>query len=420
MAQRQEWRGAPDPGLPEGQQRDPGGDADLLAAPPPPFSPRPPTWADTSRDYRPAGLPLEHTGVARKVETGVLTGARWVDHLQSRIAPIAFAYAVFKKYSDDEGSRLAALMAYYTFLSLFPLAIGGVALLNLFLSNYPNAVEKIISEVVPDDYQQQILDAYAALPTSGTALWIALIGLLLAGTGGVFAFYATVNQVFAVPYRYRYGFGPRYARVLIVILIMAIGVLIAAVGGLVVGAVVDLPGASRISVFLLTAGLVAVTLFLSVKILSRRLLGVGEVLLGALLGGLVVSGVVSLGSSLVSAFIASSSAVYGVFATAIGLISVILLAANGVVFSLEISVVRAWQLWPRGIDIHLLYPADERAYALLSLMDERMPSQRNDIRFDAEGHFDPRRPPFDTLDQRQPGLPLSPYDPGYSPNSSTS
>ena len=52
-------------------------------------------------------------------------------------------------------------------------------------------------------------------------------------------------------------------------------------------------------------------------------------------------------------------------------------------------MVRAWQLWPRGVDINLLFPADERAYALLTLMDERMPSQRNGVAFDATGHDDP-------------------------------
>ena len=76
----------------------------------------------------------------------------------------------------------------------------------------------------------------------------------------------------------------------------------------------------------------------------------------------------------------------------------------------EASVVGAWQLWPRGIDIHLLYPADERAYALLTFMDERMPSQRNDVRFDATGHDDPRRTPRQTLDRRQPGIPRTPFD----------
>ena len=62
------------------------------------------------------------------------------------------------------------------------------------------------------------------------------------------------------------------------------------------------------------------------------------------------------------------------------------------------------------MDIHLLYPADERAYALLTLMDERMPSQRNDVRFDAVGHDDPRRAAWSTLTRRQPGIPRTPFD----------
>jgi hypothetical protein len=62
------------------------------------------------------------------------------------------------------------------------------------------------------------------------------------------------------------------------------------------------------------------------------------------------------------------------------------------------------------VDINLLFPADERAYALLTLMDERMPSQRNGIAFDATGHDDPRRPDRVTLRSRPPGIPLRPYD----------
>ena len=69
-----------------------------------------------------------------------------------------------------------------------------------------------------------------------------------------------------------------------------------------------------------------------------------------------------------TSFVATSTPIYGAFATVIGVISVLVLTSNGLVLALEISVVRAWQLWPRGIDIHLLFPADERAYVLLSLM----------------------------------------------------
>ena len=97
-------------------------------------------------------------------------------------------------------------------------------------------------------------------------------------------------------------------------------------------------------------------------------------------------------------------------ATVIAFISVLFLASNVIVLSYEASVVWAWRLWPRGLDINNLFPADERAYALLTLMDERMPSQRNGIYFDASGHDDSRRPDLEALMRRPEGIPQSPYD----------
>lgn len=374
-------------------------------------------WADDDRDYRPGPLPLEHAGAARAVESRVLGFGRAVDRLQSRFTPVAFGYGVMKKYFDDEGSRLAAVMAYYTFLSLFPLMIGGVAVLNLILRNDSERAARIIAEIVPEDLQEQVLAAYETLPSGGSALAVSLVGLLLAGTGGGFALYATLNQVFAVPYRYRYGFGPRYARIIAVVFIMAFGVLVTSLGGGIVGAWFDVPGIGRLAAGALSVLVFSSALYASTKILCRRPLTSHDLLLGAILGGTIVTAVVSLGSWLVSSFVASSTPIYGAFATVIGIISVLILTSNGLVLALELSVVRAWQLWPRGIDIHLLFPADERAYVLLSLMDERMPSQRNDVRFDAQGHFDPRRPDFETLNHRQPGIPRSRYEPPSAANS---
>lgn len=36
---------------------------------------------------------------------------------------MAFPYAVSKKFGDDQGGNLAALLAYYAFLSIFPLLL---------------------------------------------------------------------------------------------------------------------------------------------------------------------------------------------------------------------------------------------------------------------------------------------------------
>ncbi|MFM2438200.1 MAG: hypothetical protein RLZ55_1019, partial [Actinomycetota bacterium] len=187
-------------------------------------------WLDPDRDFTPGELPTSHTGVAGSIEKRVLGTSRMVDRLQASHGFVAFFYAVFKKYADDEGSRLAALLAYYGFMSLFPLAIAGFAVLSMVLQGHPEYVDRLVTEIVPADYQSQVTDAYEALPSSGPAYAIALIGLVLAGTAGVFSMYAMVNQVFCVPYRFRYGFGPRYLRVLLLVLLMGLGVLVVAVG----------------------------------------------------------------------------------------------------------------------------------------------------------------------------------------------
>jgi hypothetical protein len=53
---------------------------------------------------------------------------------------------------------------------------------------------------------------------------------------------------------------------------------------------------------------------------------------------------------------------------------------------------------------------------MLTLMDERMPSQRNGIAFDATGHDDPRRADLAALRARPSGVPRRPYDVRALPN----
>jgi len=350
--------------------------------------------------------------MAGSVEKRVLGTSRMIDRLQASHGLIAFTYAAFKKYADDEGSRLAALLAYYTFMSLFPLLIAGFAILNTLLVGHPEYVDQLVANIVPPEYQAQVTNAYESLPSGGAAFAVAIIGLLLAGTAGVFSLYAMVNQVFCVPYRFRYGFGPRYIRVLLLVVLMGLGVLVVTVGSTLVVHVTGFAFAQRAGASVLLWLVASALLYAGATFLTRRALTFSEVGLGAALGGLAMTTIIGLGSALLGQFIAGSSAVYGVFGTVVGIFSVLFLVSNAVVFSFEISVVRAWQLWPRGVDINLLFPADERAYALLTLMDERMPSQRNGVAFDATGHDDERRAALSSLMRRPDGVPVHPYEVG--------
>lgn len=101
--------------------------------------------------------PGSHIGLAGRVEKVVLAAQRGADKAQAEHAWLGFPYAVFKKYADDEGSRLAALITYYSFLSLFPMAIMFMFSLSVLFHDDPAARNAFVSEIVPAEYSGAVL-----------------------------------------------------------------------------------------------------------------------------------------------------------------------------------------------------------------------------------------------------------------------
>ena len=60
-----------------------------------------------------------------------------MDELQQRHAWLAFPVAVWKKFGDDQAGNLAALVAYYAFVAIFPLLLVLVTVLSIVLKNDP-------------------------------------------------------------------------------------------------------------------------------------------------------------------------------------------------------------------------------------------------------------------------------------------
>ena len=60
-----------------------------------------------------------------------------LDAYQRRHRRLGFPLAVVYKFTDDQGSYLAALIAYYGFLSLFPLLLLLVTILGFVLQGDP-------------------------------------------------------------------------------------------------------------------------------------------------------------------------------------------------------------------------------------------------------------------------------------------
>ena len=122
--------------------------------------------------------------------TGALS--RWrrffrrLDALQRRRPVTAVPVAVAKKYGDDRGGSLAALVAFYGFLAVFPLLLLFVTVAGIVLANNPAAEERIVHSalsefpVVGDKLAENISALHKASPL---AFVVSFIGLLWGSLG---------------------------------------------------------------------------------------------------------------------------------------------------------------------------------------------------------------------------------------------
>ncbi len=308
----------------------------------------------------------------------------WADDLQRRRTVFGFPYAVIKKYGDDEGGRHAALLTYYGFLSIFPLLLLAVALVQTVLQGNPKLRDELIAQVVPPDLQQTVNDALARLPSNGVPLVIAIVGLLFSTMGIVFSAYQTLNHLAAVPHRKRHEFFPRYLRIFAMLVVLIVGVLGIGALGVVVAAIPDLPGDSRGAAALGTALLVFLMLWAATGLLLPHRARFAIVWPAALLGSLTITLLLSFGATVLPRLVAKSGVVYGSFATIVGVFTLLYLVSQVLVYAGEVAIVRRRRLWPRALDMTKPTTADRRALTYLAREQERTVVERIGTRFDAE------------------------------------
>jgi uncharacterized BrkB/YihY/UPF0761 family membrane protein len=256
---------------------------------------------------------------------------------------------VLRKYLDDEGARLAALTTYYGFLSVFPLLLFAVAVLTEILTAHPALQERLIEELVASRLRPDVERALEQLPPTGIPLLIAGIGLLLSGTGGVLAGYTALNRIWAVPRRDRFGLGHRYARVvLLMLLVVLLSAVTAAAYGVLISAVPGLPVAHRVGSTTGEFAVVLIALVLAHKVLTARPLRVRQLWVGSALGTAAVIAVVGLGATRLPALIARAGPVYGSFATVIGTFTLLYLVSQALVLSAPTPTFGHLPSWPRS------------------------------------------------------------------------
>ena len=287
---------------------------------------------------------------------------QWFDRWQRGRTRRAFVVGVMKKFGEDRAGQLAALIAYYSFFSLFPLLLVLTTSLGYVLSGNSELQQRIAGSalshipVVGESLQT------GALHGHGAGLAVGLIGALWAGMAAMNAAQNAMNSVWDLPRLTRPGFFHARLRSLIMLGVLGVGLIGSVVLSAVASALGGLPVGARIVLELGTVALNIAVIGLAFKVLTDAPLTVRQVLPGAVVAGVVQYGFQVLGTRLVAQRIEQASDVYGTFATVIGLLTYFYALAQVLVFAAEINVVRDARLYPRSLFGGATTEADRQAH----------------------------------------------------------
>ncbi len=300
---------------------------------------------------------------------------RAVDGFQQRHRPLAFVFAVVKKFGDDRGGSLAALLAYHAFLAVFPLLLLLTTALGYLIDKNSDVSRAILDSALRDFpiVGQQLSEEVDPLKGGAVAVVIGAVGLLWGSLGFSQAGQFAMAEAWNVPNVQRPGFFPRLLRSLGLVAALGLGIALTTV---VAAMATVAPWAIAGRAFLLV-GTVAVNVglflvlfrILTPHVRSRALVP------GAIVGGIGWSALQAVGALLVAHQLRNASQLYGYFGSVLGLIAWLYVAAQLLVYAAEVNVVRERRLWPRSIVQPPLTVADREALDAMAEQQERRPEQ---------------------------------------------
>ncbi|MEY2415126.1 MAG: hypothetical protein QOH53_460 [Ilumatobacteraceae bacterium] len=343
----------------------------------------------TTADKSPqGGSAQQHNDTeARSKATGTSkTGALGrIDLWQQRRPVVAVPVAVYKKFADDRAGRLAALIAYYGFFSLFPAMLAMVTVLGFVLQHHPAERVRIAhSALAQFPIIGDTLSNSVAHPLSGStlALAIGLAGAVWAGLGAMQALQDAMNEVWDVktvdyPKLVAKRLRSMAMLVLIAVLLVSSTALAQVAGAFVAGVAATALVVVAAVAFNVVAFLVAFRV-LTVAQRSWRM-----VLPGACAASAGYTLLQLLGGLYVSTTLQGAQNTYGTFAVVIGLLSWIYLIAQLVMFAAELNVVTAKRMWPRSLFTEPATSSDRRSAAAQADKEVIAHSMHVDVAFDA-------------------------------------
>jgi uncharacterized BrkB/YihY/UPF0761 family membrane protein len=302
-----------------------------------------------------------------------------IDSVQRRHRLLAFPFAVSKRYGEDNGGWVGALISYYGFFSLFPFLVVLVTIATWVLGDRPDLLQKVLVAIwsnVPfaEGLQANVEEEVRTIRASGWVMLISVLVTLWGALGVVRVLQDAVNTVWGVARFRRPGFIPKIARSLAVLALLAFGLAATAVvAGLTIA--VQFPVAGLVFVAVVNVVVVTATTLAVYHLSIAQPVSNADLLPGAVIMAVGTYGLTLVAGAYVKHVIARTTNIYGPFAATIGLLAYVSLVVQVFVVASEVNVVRAKRLWPRSFTGRALGEPDARAIDL-TLQRERLLSQK--------------------------------------------
>ena len=295
-----------------------------------------------------------------------------LDGLQQRHRVLGLPIAVFYKFFDDQGGNLAALVAYYAFLSLFPLLLVLSTVLGLVLDGHPGLQRDVLDSALGqfpalgDD-----LRTPGRIGGGTLGLVVGLVVALYGGLGVASALQNAMNVAWTVRRNERPN--PFKLRLISLQLLGTVGLAVIATAALAAiangaGGLADQLGVLfRIAVVLAAVALNGLIFSAAFRLATARDLTRRQVRPGAVTAAVLWQLLQAVGAAYVRRVSGADTATAGVFGVVLGLLAFLYLASTLVVLCVEINVVLVLGLHPRALltpftDAVQLTEGDETAY----------------------------------------------------------
>ncbi|MFC7486311.1 YihY/virulence factor BrkB family protein [Knoellia sp. CPCC 206453] len=329
-----------------------------------------------------------------------------LDRFQRKHPVVGYPLAVIYKFIDDQAGYLVGLIAYYAFLSFFPLLILFTTALSFVLSNYQDLQDLVLNSALSEiPIIGQQLGEPQTLRGSATGIIVSSVVALYGGLGVGQAFQYAMNTVWGVPRNSRPNpFRARGRSFLLLLTILLFVILTTTISIVSARASDDFPVTTRFAVTVITFLGTALVFALGMRRAVALDLGLKQVVVGAVGAAGTWQVLQYFGVGLVERAASSTSATNGVFGIVIGLFAFFHLAAFGTVLFAEADVVRERHLYPRALltqftDNVDLTDGDRRAYAQQARIGRFKEYQQIDVDFER---------PMEPVEPIEPDQPVDP------------